>query len=588
MNWSKGSSLKLNTIILLMTALLLVMISLIGYTLYREWRDSVLNRALEHMDNTSILLQREVNVYFENQRKPVVTLAGMPEIIEASNSGGTEALTAANHVLDVFCTTLNALTCYLMDRSGMTIASSNRHSAKSFVGKNYSFRPYFREAITGKNYVYLALGVTSRKRGIYFSSPIHQNKKIIGVAVIKVSVEEIERKFAFLQGIASVTDPDGVIFSTNQSSWLYKKLEDMTGNKVRKLARRNTSIKEGSGEVALRGRIEKISTLGKMSYLIVERPLSYLKGWKINYLADTREIAMLQDRGVYKIITSGTGVLLMLVIIITLLLYRAAKSEISARRKAENNIYNAMEQAEKASQAKSEFLSRMSHELRTPLNAILGFGQMLELDEEGFSLTQKENVKEILTAGQHLLNLINEVLDLSRIEAGKMEVSLETIDLDELLQHTLSLVCHQAEERGVSIEDHVSGNNLTVFCDVMRLQQVLLNLLSNAVKYNRDKGQVVIDARSDGNHLELSIRDQGRGLSQKEIDRLFVPFDRLNADRDVQGTGIGLVITRHLLELMGGRLEIESEPGIGSVFRVVLPAAEVKRSSSQKPNLLME
>ncbi len=98
----------------------------------------------------------------------------------------------------------------------------------------------------------------------------------------------------------------------------------------------------------------------------------------------------------------------------------------------------------------------------------------------------------------------------------------------------------------------------------------------------------MIDARSDGNHLELSIRDQGRGLSQKEIDRLFVPFDRLNANRDVQGTGIGLVITRHLLELMGGRLEIESEPGIGSVFRVVLPAAEVKRSSSQKPNLLME
>ncbi len=262
-------------------------------------------------------------------------------------------------------------------------------------------------------------------------------------------------------------------------------------------------------------------------------------------------------------------------------IYKNIRQNIALRLAEADNqkvLVNAMERAEKASQAKSEFLSRMSHELRTPLNAILGFGQMLELDEEGFSLTQKENVKEILTAGQHLLNLINEVLDLSRIEAGKMEVSLETIDLDELLQHTLSLVCHQAEERGVSIEDHVSGNNLTVFCDVMRLQQVLLNLLSNAVKYNRDKGQVVIDARSDGNHLELSIRDQGRGLSQKEIDRLFVPFDRLNADRDVQGTGIGLVITRHLLELMGGRLEIESEPGIGSVFRVVLPRAAAEQA----------
>lgn len=230
----------------------------------------------------------------------------------------------------------------------------------------------------------------------------------------------------------------------------------------------------------------------------------------------------------------------------------------------------AKKEAEIASQAKSEFLARMSHNLRTPLNAILGFGQLLEMDAEGLNETQKANIKDIIAGGNHLLVLINEVLDLAAIESGKLNISLAAIDLGELLNSCITLVRNQAQARQIKLTDKLSNKRHMVLADNTRLKEVLLNLLSNAVKYNREKGHITLDSEIiDARRLRISVADTGEGLTEDEIAKLFMPFERLQTT-DVEGTGMGLVITKFLVELMGGTTGIESVKGEGSTFWVEL------------------
>ncbi len=227
----------------------------------------------------------------------------------------------------------------------------------------------------------------------------------------------------------------------------------------------------------------------------------------------------------------------------------------------------AVEEAEKSNRAKSEFLSQMSHELRTPMNAILGFAQMLEMDFDGFDETQRENVNEILTAGRHLLGLINEVLDLARIESGKLEISMEEVLLSDVLGQSMTMVTSQADMRNITLINVLSEEGYAVHADYTRLKQVIINLLTNAVKYNRDDGAILLDGGiTDAGYLRINVKDTGCGLKEEEMDKLFIPFERLNAVDNVEGTGIGLAITKHLMELMGGRIGVESVLDHGSNF----------------------
>jgi len=252
------------------------------------------------------------------------------------------------------------------------------------------------------------------------------------------------------------------------------------------------------------------------------------------------------------------------------------ESRVEART---NDLNRACVEAERANQVKSEFLSRMSHELRTPMNAILGFGQMLELDAEGFNETQCSNVKEILDAGHHLLNLINEVLDLTKIESGKLEIYMDKVSVDDVMQQSITLIQSQAASRHIELTDHVSGKGHFVKADPTRFKQVLVNLLSNAVKYNREYGQITVDSEIiNRQRLRIQIIDTGAGMTDKEMAKLFTPFERLNALNNVEGAGIGLVITEHLIELMGGSIGVESSPGKGSKFWI-----ELRRDTALHP-----
>jgi len=260
--------------------------------------------------------------------------------------------------------------------------------------------------------------------------------------------------------------------------------------------------------------------------------------------------------------------------------------DITDRKCAERAAEAARAETERANNAKSEFLSRMSHELRTPLNAVLGFAELLWMD--GVVGEQRDYVGQIRKSGRHLLDLINEVLDLSRIEAGQMSISPEPVQLRAAVVEAVEMIAPEAASRGISLEpDYGPVCDCYVRADQQRLKQVLLNLLSNAVKYNRPGGSVRIGCTyRDGDAPSVTVADTGHGIPEDRLDRLFNAFDRLGAEQGgEEGTGLGLALSKRLVELMDGRLWAESELGSGTTFWLELAAAEPHRLDPVKARL---
>jgi PAS domain S-box-containing protein len=245
---------------------------------------------------------------------------------------------------------------------------------------------------------------------------------------------------------------------------------------------------------------------------------------------------------------------------------------------AESVLKVAKEAAERANAAKSEFMSRMSHELRTPLNSVLGFAQILEMELQ--SPDELEMVGYIHHSGKYLLELINEVLDISRIESGHVSVLIEPVNLQELEKECIELVKPQANELGITIFSQ-SRYDFQVLADQQRLKQVMLNLLSNAIKYNRPGGSVTIECTPKPRSLvRLSVSDTGPGINPDLISRLFTPFDRLDAETSgIEGTGLGLALSKGLVEAIGGTIGVDSEVGHGSTFWIELPNVKSPKSS---------
>jgi signal transduction histidine kinase/CheY-like chemotaxis protein len=248
------------------------------------------------------------------------------------------------------------------------------------------------------------------------------------------------------------------------------------------------------------------------------------------------------------------------------------------------NLAASREDADRANQAKSEFLSRMSHELRTPLNAILGFAQLLELED--MTPRQRENLNHIVTGGKHLLDLINEVLEISRIEAGSMIPVLEPINGPVIVGETLDLVAPLAAQRGIELIPEVEGaGDVWIAADHQHLKQVLLNLVANAVKYNREnRGSVTVGVKQVGDFGQIYVRDTGMGIPKTKLSKLFVPFERLGAEgTDVEGTGLGLVLAQRLTEAMYGTITVESTEWVGSTFFVNIPLTNAPSYDTPAP-----
>ncbi|MQA98818.1 MAG: PAS domain S-box protein [Actinobacteria bacterium] len=247
----------------------------------------------------------------------------------------------------------------------------------------------------------------------------------------------------------------------------------------------------------------------------------------------------------------------------------------------------AREEAERANTSKTEFLSRMSHELRTPLNAILGFAQLLEMDD--LDPGQRDSTAQIVKGGRRLLELINEVLDIAKVETGQLTMSLEAVPVREAVRSTVDLIRPLADQRSIELVIDIPADGEThVIADRQRLEQVLLNLLSNGVKYNVEGGRVSVHLLDPGDDVvRIGVRDTGPGIADEDKPRLFAPFERLGADQaGIEGTGLGLALSKSLVEAMAGRLEVDSGDGSGSVFWVELPASGPPAAQTAVPAVL--
>jgi PAS domain S-box-containing protein len=248
--------------------------------------------------------------------------------------------------------------------------------------------------------------------------------------------------------------------------------------------------------------------------------------------------------------------------------------DITDRKAAEAALVAAREEAERANAAKSEFLSRMSHEFRTPLNAVLGFAQLLELDP--LSADQRASVEHILAGGRHLLDLVNNVLEMSQLDTESLRASIEPVPVSAVITDVVEAMAEPAAHAGVDVQvvTDLRVEGLSALTDRHRLQQVLHNLLSNAIKFNRRGGRVVVTCRADDKQLSIDVVDTGHGIANDAMGRLFQPLERLMTDPDaIDGLGIGLALSHRIVQLMGGRLTATSEVGVGSTFTLTLPLA---------------
>ncbi len=246
----------------------------------------------------------------------------------------------------------------------------------------------------------------------------------------------------------------------------------------------------------------------------------------------------------------------------------------------------AKEEAQKSNHAKSEFLANMSHELRTPMNSILGFSQLLQMDSANpLKDYQQKNLNSIASAGSHLLELINEVLDLSRIESGNMGISIEAVDLLLIVDNVLSITQPMASKNDITLKyEEIPANSIFLEVDALRFKQVVLNLVSNAIKYNKPNGSVFISYKQLGTgKLQLGVQDTGNGIPKDKIENIFKPFDRLGLEGgSIEGTGIGLTISKKLIEMMNGTIGFTSNPGEGSFFFIEVPISNTSPSSPEQ------
>jgi protein-histidine pros-kinase len=265
------------------------------------------------------------------------------------------------------------------------------------------------------------------------------------------------------------------------------------------------------------------------------------------------------------------------------LLVASSIRDVSDHKQVEEEIRHLAAEADRANAAKSYFLSRMSHELRTPLNAIIGFAQLLELSDL-HEEDDRDSVGQILAAGRHLHSLINEVLDMAQIEAGRMALSLEPVGIDALLEEALNLIGPLAANLPVTIETvRPAGPEVGVLADHQRLLQVLLNLLGNAVKYNRPGGEVKVSwTEADNGRVQINVTDTGPGIEPDDQEQIFLPFERLG-DETAEGTGLGLALAKSLIEVMDGTISVESSVGRGSTFTIELGGAEEDELLSKRP-----
>ncbi len=628
------------------------------------------------------------------------SMSGAPGVLGALQKPGTSGVPGANDVLGRYCSSFGLSVCYVLNPRGVVVAATNRDTPQSFVGKDYGFRPYFKEAMAGKPSYYFAVGVTTGERGFYASHPVRYAGKVVGVAAVKINVDSLAADLRLFP-YAFLVSPEGVIFISSRKELILRSLWPVSPEEVKRIAesgqygkvdfdpvfkekphdKQELGLNGGRYFVSLDYFSQKgwaliglnsttpvrmarftgvlltfVLSLLLLAFLLVyvhteaaredtERLLRLKEDLNRSITKQRDEILILKGgieqsplgvvvtdtggaieyvnaafTGMYgytpadvlgktpRVINSGdTPVAIYENLWKTLLknkpwtgeIHNKAKDgsllwvrafvspvcdsagrlthfmtlhkDVTLEKQLMADLLEAKRQADKANQAKSDFLASMSHEIRTPLNAIVGMSDLI--DEAALNKDQRQYLDILRNASDSLLALINNILDISKIEAGKIDLEAVPFSLEEMVSKVSDLTAVRARAKGVEVNFKLEAD-VPVFLegDATRLRQILLNVMGNAVKFV-EKGWVALSVKklkAEGESIELlfTVRDTGIGIPQNKMASVFEKFTQADSSttRKYGGTGLGLPISKMLVELMGGKIWLESEPGTGTVF----------------------
>jgi C4-dicarboxylate-specific signal transduction histidine kinase/ActR/RegA family two-component response regulator len=530
---------------------------------------------------------------------PAIEVSVLP--YEARKSMWTKDMDLAqlSLVLSSVAEKLNADGVWLMNAAGDCVASSNRDSPNSFVGSNYADRKYFREALNGQAGQQYAVGRTSKVPGVYFSYPVMADGDFVGIVAVKRDITDISKWMRELD--AFIVDSNGVIVLAKDKTLEFQALPEAPVFKMNNTERmqqyRRTDFKPIKIQ-AWRGADQpNLVRIGsKETPFVLAAKANAQNGISFYLPHAVPEVSRLegQKTAMFVLISLAGNMLILAVTAIMFYLTslrrekEAAKSaslvleSLVVERTAE--LSSAKAAAESANFAKSAFLANMSHEIRTPLNAINGLVSLLQ--RAGVSPEQEVRLSKIQFAGQHLLEIINAVLDLSKIESGKFTLDEADVNLGTVNANVVSILSERAAEKRLNLRVESDVLPDCLLGDAVRLQQALLNYAGNAIKFT-DTGDVILRVKMVANDAEsvllrFEVEDSGVGISPENIAKLFMAFEQADNSmtRQYGGTGLGLAITKQFAHLMGGEAGVVSTPGVGSVFWFT---ARLKKGVSLRP-----
>lgn len=524
----------------------------------------------DHYDEVTQITHRLEIEFFQNKTHLLARISGKNSYHLRTALIGNKQTQGSLKLLNSIKEELGAAIVYLINPKGDVISSTSFGEGKNLIGDNYSFREYFIEAMKGSSYTFTALGIATKKRGIYYSSPvINEDGTIIGVLVIKLDAEAIDKNLSEIKETVYLVDSRDFIFASNRPTDILRPLNDVLGDSIN-LANGSEPPKESLFAFNLLKPTEGFDLIsdreGQFLYRVDKISMGE-NSWRVVAIDDTKDFMPKALLGVFAL-----GVISIIAFLNIMLM-----SYFQIRRSKDIAL--------NANRIKTEFLANMSHEIRTPISGIIGLTDII-LGNEELPEDVVKNLRSVQRLGEHLSTIINDILDYSKIEVGKYELFPEVFDIYEFVEQFLVPFRLSASRKGVEIESSISQNCPDeIMLDQKRLHQILTNIVGNALKFT-SSGRVSINVTklANENVLQFVIRDTGIGIDSETNPNLFSPFTQADASTSkvYGGTGLGLSISKRFTELMGGEISYTSTLGVGTSFSIQIPYRVASASGVQK------